>query len=107
MKFAAAGFIVPFFFVYYPALLFQGSWTDIAIAAVSGGVGVIALAAAAEGYLLRTATWFERALFLGAAFLLIDPKVVTDVVGAALLATALVLQKLRRPDPVPMSAPVR
>ena len=27
MKFAAAGFVVPFFFIYHPALLFQGPWT--------------------------------------------------------------------------------
>ena len=26
VKFAAAGFVVPYFFVYYPALLFQGPW---------------------------------------------------------------------------------
>ncbi len=37
MRFAAAGFIVPFFFVYYPALLFQGSWGEITQAVVSGG----------------------------------------------------------------------
>ena len=29
VKFGSAGFIVPFFFVYYPALLFQGPWTEI------------------------------------------------------------------------------
>jgi TRAP transporter 4TM/12TM fusion protein len=97
-KFASAGFIVPFFFVYYPALLFQGSWVEIAQALVSGGIGVIALAAALEGYWLRTATWPERGLFLVAAFLLIDPSLVTDLVGLALLVAGLALQKLRRPD---------
>jgi TRAP transporter 4TM/12TM fusion protein len=106
-KFAAAGFIVPFFFVYYPALLFQGSWTEIAQAAVTGGIGVIALAAAAEGYFLRTASWIERAMFLVAAFLLIDPRLITDVVGLTLLALAVMWQKLRRPDPVPAQAVVR
>ena len=74
VKFAAAGFIVPFFFVYYPALLFQGPWGDIAQAVVTGGIGVVALAAGLEGYLLRTATWLERGLFLAAALLLIDPR---------------------------------
>jgi hypothetical protein len=34
------GFIVPFFFVYYPALLFTGPWSEIALAAVTGGIGV-------------------------------------------------------------------
>ena len=29
LKFAAAGFIVPFFFVYNPSLLFDGPWTEI------------------------------------------------------------------------------
>jgi len=60
VKFAAAGFLVPFFFVYYPALLFQGTWTEIGVALVSGTVGVVALAAGLEGYFLRTATWLER-----------------------------------------------
>jgi TRAP-type uncharacterized transport system fused permease subunit len=106
-KFAAAGFIVPFFFVYYPALLFQGSWTEIALAALTGGIGVIALAAAAEGYLFRTATWIERGLFLVAAFLLIDPQLITDIAGVSLLAIAVVLQKVRRPDPLPAEAVVR
>jgi TRAP transporter 4TM/12TM fusion protein len=100
MKFAAAGFVVPFFFVYYPALLFQGAWTDIIVAFATGSVGVIALAAGLEGYWLRSATWLERALLLAAAFLLIDPAVITDLTGLALLAVALLMQKLRRPDAV-------
>jgi TRAP transporter 4TM/12TM fusion protein len=98
VKFAAAGFIVPFFFVYYPALLFQGSWTEIAIAFVTGAIGVIALAGGLEGYWLRSATWLERGLMLAAALLLIDPGLVTDLIGLCLLAAALLMQKLRRPD---------
>jgi TRAP-type uncharacterized transport system fused permease subunit len=99
MKFAAAGFIVPFFFVYYPALLFSGAWGEIALAAVTGGIGVVALAAGLEGYFLRQAIWLERGLFIAAAFLLIDPGLVTDLVGLALLGSGLTLQKLRRDDP--------
>jgi TRAP transporter 4TM/12TM fusion protein len=95
MKFAAAGFLVPYFFIYYPALLFQGSWTEIAQAAVTGMIGVVALAAGLEGYFLRTATWLERGLFVVAALCLIDPRVFTDVVGLVLLAAALGLQRLR------------
>jgi TRAP transporter 4TM/12TM fusion protein len=99
-KFAAAGFIVPFFFVYYPALLFTGPWSEIALAALTGGVGVVALAAGLEGYWLRTASWLERALFVVAALLLIHPGLVTDAIGLALLGGGLVMQKLRRPDPI-------
>ena len=95
MKFAAAGFIVPFFFVYSPALLFQGTWTEIGSVLVTGTLGVIALAAGLEGQFLRAATWLERGLFVAAAFLLIDPGFTTDVIGIALLAAGLGLQKLR------------
>ncbi len=96
MKFAAAGFIVPFFFVYYPALLFSGSWGEIALAAITGGIGVVALAGGLEGYFLKPATWPERGLFIAAAFLLIDPGLLTDLAGFALLAVGLGMQRLRR-----------
>jgi TRAP transporter 4TM/12TM fusion protein len=95
VKFAAAGFLVPFFFVYYPALLFQGTWAEIGLALVTGGIGVIALAAGLEGHFLRPATWLERGLFMAAALLLIDPSVTTDVAGLVLLAVGLGLQRLR------------
>lgn len=95
VKFAAAGFIVPFFFVFNPALLFSGSWHEILFALVSGTIGVIALAASLEGYFLRTANWFERILLFVAALLLIDPRVMTSAIGLAILAVALISQKLR------------
>ena len=94
MKFAAAGFIVPFFFIYNPALLFQGPWPEILRAVVTGTIGVIALAASLEGYFLRVATWFERVLFFVAAMLLIDPNAVTDVIGLGLLGVGLLVQKV-------------
>ena len=105
VKFAAAGFIVPYFFIYNPALLFDGSWTEIGRAVLTGSVGVVALAAGLEGYLTRAATWLERVLFLAAAFLLIDPGVVTDVIGAAILAVGILLQRLRPVSVAPSSAP--
>jgi TRAP-type uncharacterized transport system fused permease subunit len=97
MKFAAAGFIVPFFFIYNPALLFQGPWPEILRALLTGTLGVIALAASLEGYFLRAATWFERALFLVAAMLLIDPNAITDVIGLGILAVGLLVQKVWAP----------
>jgi TRAP-type uncharacterized transport system fused permease subunit len=95
MKFAAAGFIVPYFFVYNPALLFAGEWSEILRAVLTGTVGVVALAAGLEGYLMRPALWIERAAFLAAAFLLIDPGLVTDLVGGGLLAAAILVHRLR------------
>jgi TRAP transporter 4TM/12TM fusion protein len=104
VKFAAAGFLVPFFFVYNPALLFSGPWSEILRALATGSVGVVALAAALEGYFLRSANWFERLLFFAAALLLIDPGALTDAIGAGLLALGLLLQKLRVPRAMPEGA---
>jgi TRAP transporter 4TM/12TM fusion protein len=103
MKFAAAGFIVPFFFVYSPALLFQGSWSEILIVLLTGTLGVIALAAGLEGQFLRPASWLERGLFVAAAFLLIDPGLATDAIGLVLFAAAVILQKVR-PGPAAVIA---
>ncbi len=97
VKFAAAGFIVPYFFVYSPALLFDGTWPEILRVVCTGTVGVVALAAGLEGYLLRPARWSERLLFIAAAVLLIDPALATDLLGLAALGAGLVLQVRRGP----------
>jgi TRAP-type uncharacterized transport system fused permease subunit len=104
VKFAAAGFIVPFFFVYSPAMLFEGTWAQVLTVLCTGTIGVIALAAGLEGHFLRQATWLERGLFVAAAFLLIDPNLTTDVIGLLVLAGGCGLQKLR---PAPVAAPER
>ena len=101
VKFASAGFIVPFFFVYYPALLFQGPWTRDRPGRVDrrrrrGRRSRPAWRATSSG----RATWLERGLFVAAALLLIDPGLVTDLIGAALLGGALMMQRLR-PAAVP------
>jgi TRAP transporter 4TM/12TM fusion protein len=104
VKFAAAGFIVPFFFVYSPALLFDGTWAQVGVAVLTGSVGVVSLAAGLEGQCLRPATWLERVLFVAAAITLIKPTLYTDVVGFGLLGVALLLQRFRAAVPVPEHA---
>ncbi len=101
MKFAAAGFIVPYFFVYSPALLFQGTWDEVARVVATGTIGVIALAAGLEGYLLRPARWAERGLFVASAVLLIDPALPTDLVGLLVLVAGVTLQRLRPAGALP------
>jgi len=95
VKFASAGFIVPYFFVYSPALLFSGTWGEIAQAVVTGTIGVVALAAGLEGQFIREAKPWERGIFIAAAFMLIKPGLYTDLAGLGLLALGLGLQKLR------------
>ena len=88
-----AGFLVPFMFVYNPPLLGQGSIYSVIIAALSAGLGVIALAASMMGYLIKPINIVERMLLLGAALALIDSRLTTDLIGYALIGVALLLQK--------------
>jgi TRAP transporter 4TM/12TM fusion protein len=95
VKFAAAGFIVPYFFVYSPALLFDGPWPEILRAVLTGTIGVIALAAGLEGYFMRVAKLWERGIFIAAAIMLIHPGFYTDIAGLCVLAVGLFIQKMR------------
>ncbi|MBX3672014.1 MAG: TRAP transporter permease [Burkholderiales bacterium] len=85
VRIAAAGFIVPFMFVFEPALLAIGEWQTIALAAATATVGVMCLAAALYGYLLAPLALWQRLALAAGAILLIKPGIVTDSVGLALL----------------------
>jgi TRAP transporter 4TM/12TM fusion protein len=95
MKIGAAGFIVPFMFVYEPALLMIGDWPLIISATITATAGALLLAAGLHGYFILPAALWERALLIAAAFCLIKPGLITDLVGAA-LAGAVVLGQLNR-----------
>jgi TRAP transporter 4TM/12TM fusion protein len=78
---AAAGFIVPFLFVYGPAILLVGSPAEIALAAVTGMVGVIALSAGIMGYARRPLAVWERLVLGAGSLLMIIPGPFTDAAG--------------------------
>jgi len=96
MKIGATGFVVPFMFVYGPALLLIGSPADILMAVVSASIGVIILSAGLMGWLIREATLPERAMLIAAAILLIKPGLYTDAIGILLLIIVLLLQRSRQ-----------
>jgi TRAP-type uncharacterized transport system fused permease subunit len=100
VRIGAAGFIVPFMFVFEPSLLMIGAWSDILHSFITASIGVICLAAGMFGYLTRWALAWERVLLLIAAILLIKPGLVTDLIGFGLLAVVLLSQfVLRRNEP--------
>jgi TRAP transporter 4TM/12TM fusion protein len=86
VRVGAAGFIVPFMFVFEPSLLMVGAWHEILHSFITATIGTICLAAGMFGYLLRAARAWERILLLLAAVLLIKPGLITDLIGFALLA---------------------
>ena len=97
-KLALAGFIVPFFFIYAPAvILIADSAMVIAWAAFTGLIGTALLAVAVECYLFRNLPWLLRVLFFGGAVLLMAPGLYSDIAGfgiaAVAIAWAVVLKK--------------
>jgi TRAP-type uncharacterized transport system fused permease subunit len=95
MRVAAPTYIVPFMFVYEPSLLMMGDATTIVVSSVTAGVGVMCLAAGLMGYLRRPCTWWERAVLVAAAALLVKPGYASDVAGFVLLALVWVVQRPR------------
>jgi len=83
MALAGAGFIVPFMFVYDPALLLAASPIAVLVSAATGGLGLTALAAAAVGFGTRPLAGWERLLVAAGAISLLTPFVVGDALGIA------------------------
>ena len=88
MGLASAGFLVPFMFVYAPALILVGSPAEIASTALTALIGVVALAGAVIGYFRGPAGPWRRLVLLAAALALIAPSLLWDGVGVVLFVAA-------------------
>ncbi|MBU1743614.1 MAG: TRAP transporter permease, partial [Proteobacteria bacterium] len=92
VKLGATGYIVPFMFAFSPSLLMIGSWTRVGLAVVTALIGVICLAGSLHKYFLNHMVLWERVVLFAAAFALIKPGLMTDLVGIGLLLLVLVSQ---------------
>jgi TRAP transporter 4TM/12TM fusion protein len=101
VKMGLTGFIIPFMFVFAPALLLIGDPVDVALAAVTATVGVVCLAGGLHRYFfLGPARWWEQGMLVAAALVLIKPGLLTDAVGIGLIALTLASQRwIGRPAP--------
>jgi TRAP transporter 4TM/12TM fusion protein len=90
MRLGIVLYIVPFMFVYAPALLMMGSAAEVLLAAATALVGVTSLAIGLQGWLVARATLLERVLFGAAALLLIVPGLYTDLAGLGVMALGVI-----------------
>ena len=90
VKLGLTGFILPFFFLNNPLLLYRSANPALATlwAFATACLGVSALAAGLQGWLFGPCNYVMRALLLVAAFLAIDPGLKTDLAALALCAVA-------------------
>lgn len=97
VKLGLIAFILPFFFLYNPALIFQDVpvWEGIlgGMTAIAGGV---AFASVLKGWLLYKLNIWQRVLLLVAAYLLIEPTLLNDIAGIGLIAAVTAVQYIKK-----------
>lgn len=91
-RIAIAGFLLPYMFVYNPALLLQGDTLTVIRSAITSCIGLVAFAAVIQGYLVHATPVWQRLLLLVSALALVDPGLMTDVIGIIPVAIVFVFQ---------------
>ena len=96
VRLAVAGFMIPYIFALDPGLLFIDSTIlHTAVLIITSLAGVLALGAAAGGYLIDHVKLHERIILIISALALLRPGLSTDIVGIVLLVGVIFLQKSR------------
>ena len=109
LKLSLAGFLIPFIFIYEPAMLLvdvEGLMTnareyplanimDVAIVLASTTIGLIALSAGLEGYFKTHINPLIRVVLIGSAVLLVVPEGYTDIIGLSVAIIIFVLNYLK------------
>ena len=93
---AIAAYIVPFVFIFNPAMLLMGEVPVVIMAVITAIMGVVCLAGAVQGWFIISATWPERAILMVAAVSLLIPGAFSDAIGVTALALAIISQLFRK-----------
>jgi TRAP transporter 4TM/12TM fusion protein len=95
MRIGITGFIIPFFFLFNPVLLFNGETvTESLIAMATSTIGVVCLAGGLQGWFLTKTNLIQRLALFVTAFLMIKPTLLTDIIGLSILAAIIIWQKI-------------
>lgn len=103
-KYTLPAFVVPFVFVLDPAgvaLLLkappEGSYLQVAWIALTACIGIAALAAGTQKWLMRACSQWERCVLIVSGLLLVYPAPAADFIGIGGVALVFVAQWIRRP----------
>ena len=97
VKLGVTGFIIPFLFVYEPAILLQGDPLYVATVVAQAAFGVVVLAAALHGYLLAPLKQWHKGVLLLATIGLIYPDWRASIPAVAVVLLVVLLQRAARP----------
>jgi len=89
MWLAIVAYIVPYFFIYNPALLLKGDPLFIFFGIITAVIGCVAIGSAVEGYLITNISWGERVILFLSGMYLIAPGVKESAIGFAAFCVVL------------------
>lgn len=92
---AIPGFIMPFMFIYDPALILQGSALQTVWAAFTCFVGILALDAVISGYFEGTLPHLTRIVLVVASIMTIVPEVLSSIIGIGIIAVVFILRYVK------------
>ncbi|MDR0599117.1 MAG: TRAP transporter fused permease subunit [Treponema sp.] len=96
-RLAITAFIIPYIFVFSPAMLLIDTGPfKVAQIALTSCVGMFGLAAGIEGYMLKKLSLPWRFAAIAGGLLLINPGLVSDLAGLALVAAVTAAQVFKR-----------
>jgi TRAP-type uncharacterized transport system fused permease subunit len=95
-KLGMAGFLIPFAFVFHPALLLEGDLWAILMGTGLTALGICCLAAALVGHVWAPLKWHQRLLFIAAAALLVFPTIGFELLGIGLALILFAWAKVKK-----------
>lgn len=88
-------FLIPFLFIYDTHLLFQGDIIFILYSFLTAVIGVYALAAGVEGWLLSSLGFFSRIALIVSGIIMMYPGWLSDLLGITTLFVVYILSYMR------------
>lgn len=98
-RLASAKALVPFVFLYSPAMLIVTdgfTWQAFALTVTGCMVGIVFLGAALTGYFITNLGWLERTVTFIASLLLVTPGIKSGLLGLALITPVIFSQVISR-----------
>jgi TRAP transporter 4TM/12TM fusion protein len=95
MRLGVAGYIVPFAFIYNPALLAQGPALEIVLSALTAFLGIGMVAIGLEGFFLMALNWIQRILLFIGGLALLVPNGSFRLMGLCIAVILLIWELIR------------
>lgn len=96
VRLGLAAFIVPFLFIFNPALLMEGPIMNVIYSFIISSIGVITVGAGVIGFFYKKANWFTRVLLIGTGIAMVVPEVITDVIGLVMILLIFYIQRKQK-----------